>query len=396
MVVKPVYMDNHATTRVDPRVLERMLPLFNEFYGNPGSVNHVFGWDAQEQVKLARESIATLLNANPNEIVFTSGATESNNLAIRGVAERKRRKGNHVISVKTEHHAILDPLERLRRGSYEVTLLTVDQKGTPTAGRLDPNLLNDAIRPDTCLVSVMLANNEIGVIHDLRVIGDICRQAQVLLHCDATQALGRVALDVEAMKIDLLSLSAHKFYGPKGIGALYVRKTRPGVRLEPLMTGGGQEQGIRSGTLNPPAIVGMASALEIAVHEMESENNRLRTMRDLLYSRLSSEIDDVILNGPGLEMKELRLPNNLNVSFSNVDGEALMMSMRELAVSSGSACSSTNPEPSHVLRALGIADDTIRASLRFGLGRFNTLDEVDFAVDIVKRSVKRLRAFKER
>tara|TARA_B100000945_G_scaffold68563_1_gene51902 strand:- start:3644 stop:4372 length:729 start_codon:yes stop_codon:yes gene_type:complete len=242
----------------------------------------------------------------------------------------------------------------------------------------------------------MLANNEIGVIHDLRVIGDICRQAQVLLHCDATQALGRVALDVEAMKIDLLSLSAHKFYGPKGIGALYVRKTRPGVRLEPLMTGGGQEQGIRSGTLNPPAIVGMASALEIAVHEMESENNRLRTMRDLLYSRLSSEIDDVILNGPGLEMKELRLPNNLNVSFSNVDGEALMMSMRELAVSSGSACSSTNPEPSHVLRALGIADDTIRASLRFGLGRFNTLDEVDFAVDIVKRSVKRLRAFKER
>ena len=394
MVLTPVYMDNHSTTRVDPRVVEAMLPLFHDVYGNPGSVNHVFGWDAAAFVKEARQSIADLLNAKSSEIVFTSGATESNNLAIRGVLERKRRRGNHIVSIKTEHHAVLDPLDRLSRNGYEITLLDVDQYETPTAGRIDLDSLTEAIRTDTCLVSVMLANNEIGVVQDIAAIGEICKRKDVLFHCDATQAVGRVLIDVQHMKVDLLSISAHKFYGPKGIGALFVRKRSPNVRLEPLVTGGGQENGLRSGTVNPAGIVGMATAMQIAVNEMAVENRSLFEKRNRLYTQLAERIPDLVLNGPSLKLSAIRLPNNLNISFSNVDGEALMMSMRELAVSSGSACSSTNPEPSHVLRSIGLSDDMTRASLRFGLGRFNTEDEIDFAIELVTRSVSRLRAMK--
>ena len=394
MVLTPVYMDNHSTTRVDPRVVEAMLPLFHDVYGNPGSVNHVFGWDAAAFVKEARQSIADLLNAKSSEIVFTSGATESNNLAIRGVLERKRRRGNHIVSIKTEHHAVLDPLDRLSRNGYEVTLLDVDQYETPTAGRIDLDSLTEAIRTDTCLVSVMLANNEIGVVQDIAAIGEICKRKDVLFHCDATQAVGRVLIDVQHMKVDLLSISAHKFYGPKGIGALFVRKRSPNVRLEPLVTGGGQENGLRSGTVNPAGIVGMATAMQIAVNEMAVENRSLSEKRNRLYTQLAERIPDLVLNGPSLKLPAIRLPNNLNISFSNVDGEALMMSMRELAVSSGSACSSTNPEPSHVLRSIGLSDDMTRASLRFGLGRFNTEDEIDFAIELVTRSVSRLRTMK--
>lgn len=394
MVLTPVYMDNHSTTRVDPRVVEAMLPLFHDVYGNPGSVNHVFGWDAAAFVKEARQSIADLLNAKSSEIVFTSGATESNNLAIRGVLERKRRRGNHIVSIKTEHHAVLDPLDRLSRNGYEITLLDVDQYETPTAGRIDLDSLTEAIRTDTCLVSVMLANNEIGVVQDIAAIGEICKRKDVLFHCDATQAVGRVLIDVQHMKVDLLSISAHKFYGPKGIGALFVRKRSPNVRLEPLVTGGGQENGLRSGTVNPVGIVGMATAMQIAVNEMAVENRSLFEKRNRLYTQLAERIPDLVLNGPSLKLPAIRLPNNLNISFSNVDGEALMMSMRELAVSSGSACSSTNPEPSHVLRSIGLSDDMTRASLRFGLGRFNTEDEIDFAIELVTRSVSRLRTMK--
>ncbi len=394
MVLTPVYMDNHSTTRVDPRVVEAMLPLFHEVYGNPGSVNHVFGWDAADAVKESRLTIAELLNSKSSEIIFTSGATESNNLAIRGVAERKRRRGSHIVSIKTEHHAVLDPLDRLSRNGYEISLLNVDQHHQPTAGRVDLDRVSDAIRKDTCLVSVMLANNEIGVIQDIATIGEICKQKDVLLHCDATQAVGRVLIDVQHMNVDLLSISAHKFYGPKGIGALFVRKRSPNVRLEPLVTGGGQENGLRSGTVNPAGIVGMATAMKIAVKEMPEEDRALQEKRNRLYTQLVERVPDIVLNGPSLYLPGLRLSNNLNVSFSNVDGEALMMSMRELAVSSGSACSSTNPEPSHVLRSIGLSDDMTRASLRFGLGRFNTDEEIDFAVELVTQSVSRLRTLK--
>ena len=394
MVKTPVYMDNHATTRVDARVVEAMLPLLGETYGNPGSVNHVFGWDAQEVVKQSRLTIAEHVGASSDEIIFTSGATESNNIAIRGVMERKRRRGNHVISVQTEHHAVLDPLDRLKRSGCEITLLEVERQGNPDSGRIDLQKLSDTIRDDTALVTIMYANNEIGVIQDVSAIGKICKEAGVLFHCDATQAVGRLPINAKELNISLLSFSAHKFYGPKGAGVLYVRSENPRVRVEPIFTGGGQERGVRSGTLNPAGIAGMAKAMTLAAEEMEQESRRLSKLRDRLYAGLVNEIDDVVLNGPVLDNDELRLANNLNVSFSNVDGEALMMSMRDIAVSSGSACSSTNPEPSHVLRALGLTDDMTRASLRFGLGRFNTEAEVDFAIDLVKRSVGRLRALK--
>ena len=394
MVKTPVYMDNHATTRVDPRVVDAMLPLLGETYGNPGSVNHVFGWDAQEVVKESRLTIAKHLGASSHEIIFTSGATESNNIAIRGVMERSRRRGNHVISVQTEHHAVLDPLDRLKRAGCEITLLEVAKQGSPDSGRIDLHKLAESIRDDTVLVTIMYANNEIGVIQDISAIGKICKEAGVLFHCDATQAVGRLPINAKELNISLLSISAHKFYGPKGAGVLYVRSENPRVRVEPIFTGGGQERGIRSGTLNPAGIAGMAKAMTLAVEEMEQESRRLSKLRDRLYVGLVNEIDDVVLNGPVLDNDELRLANNLNLSFSNVDGEALMMSMRDIAVSSGSACSSTNPEPSHVLRALGLTDDMTRASLRFGLGRFNTEAEVDLAIDLVKRSVGRLRALK--
>ena len=391
MVSLPVYMDNHATTRVDPRVMAAMTPFFTEQFGNAGSSGHPFGWAAKDAVDAARETIADALRASSREIVFTSGATESNNLALRGIAERQRRKGNHLVAVTTEHKSVLDPLARLGRRGFEVTLLDVTPAGSRDAGVVHPDAVAAALRDDTILVSVMLANNEIGAIARLAEIGAICKQREVLLHSDATQAVGKIPVDVEALGVDLLSFSAHKIYGPKGVGALYVRRRNPLVRLEPLLDGGGQEAGMRSGTLNVPGIVGLATALKLCVAEMDEETARLQRLRDQLFQGLSSQIDDVILNGPALDDPTLRLPGNLNCSFLGVDGEALMMNLRDLAVSSGSACTSTNPEPSHVLRALGLSDDRVRASLRFGLGRFNTSEEVDFAVNRLAETVRRLR-----
>ncbi len=391
MIQTPVYMDNHATTRVDPRVVEAMLPFFSQHYGNPGSTSHSFGWDAAQAVDAARESIASALGADPKEIIFTSGATESNNLALRGLADRPRRRGNHIISVKTEHKAVLDPLMKLGRRGLDVTLLEVQPASGSTAGLIDPQQVADAIRDDTLLVSVMLANNEIGVIQPLAEISAICRARGVPLHTDATQAVGRIPVNVDELGLDMLSCSAHKLYGPKGIGVLFVRRRQAQVRLEPLIEGGGQERGLRSGTLNPPGIVGFSSALVLCESEMATEGPRLFDLRNRLFEGLSAAISDVGLNGPPLNDATLRLPGNLNCSFAYVDGEALMMSMRDLAVSSGSACTSTNPEPSHVLRALGISDDLTRASLRFGLGRFNTAEEVDFAIELLADTVQRLR-----
>jgi len=391
MVQTPVYMDNHATTRVDPRVVDAMQPLFHEQYGNAGSTSHVFGWDAKEAVDRARESIAQAIGASSREIVFTSGATESNNLAIRGCADRTRRRGNHIISVATEHKAVLDPLAMLARRGFEITLLPVRQMGDPIAGQLDVQRVADAIRDDTLLVTVMLANNEIGVIQPLAEIGEICKQRGVLLHTDATQAVGKIPVDVEQLQVDLLSFSAHKLYGPKGVGGLYVRRRGPQVRLTPQIDGGGQEGGRRSGTLNVPGIVGFAKALGLCVDEMGAESNRLSGLRDRLFNGLANAIEHVTLNGPELGQRAFRLAGNVSCSFADVDGEALMMSMRDLCVSSGSACTSTNPEPSHVLRAIGLSDDLTRASLRFGIGRFNTEAEVDFAIELLAEAVQRLR-----
>lgn len=396
MVRLPIYMDNHATTRVDPRVVEAMLPFFTERFGNAGSISHVFGWEARDAVAEAREKIAGAIGAQAREIVFTSGATESNNLAIRGVAERTKRRGSHLVSVATEHRAVLDPLARLARHGYEVMLLPVAKAGEAQAGLVDPQQVADAIRDDTALVSVMLANNEMGAIHPVAKIGDICRSRGVWLHCDATQAIGKIPVDVERLGVDLLSFTAHKLYGPKGVGALYVRRRSPPVRLQAQIDGGGQEGRLRSGTLNVPGIVGFARAIELCLDEMSREAARLAGLRDRLYQGLIASLDGVSLNGPALEVDSTeavarRLPGNLNVSFAQVDGEALMMSMKHLAVSSGSACTSADPEPSHVLRALGLDDDLTRASLRFGLGRFNTAEEIEYAIESVAEAVQRLR-----
>jgi cysteine desulfurase len=386
-----VYMDNHATTRVDPRVVAAMLPYFTEIYGNPASTSHSFGWQAKEAVDAAREAIAAAIGAGAREIVFTSGATESCNLAIRGVAERHRRRGTHLVTVTTEHPAVLDPMDRLGRRGFEVTRLAVEQFGSDRAGRLDPDRVLDALRDDTLLVSVMLANNEIGVVQPLAEIAAICRPRGVLVHCDATQAVGKMPLDVHTLGIDLLSFSAHKFYGPKGVGALWVRRGSPSVRLEAQIAGGGHEAGLRSGTLNVAGIVGMARAIELCVADLPAEAARLAMLRDRLWAGIRGRVAGVSLNGPALDQPGLRLPNNLNVSFAYVSGEALLMNMRDVAVSSGSACTSANPEPSHVLRALGLDDDATRSSLRFGLGRFNTVEEVDFACQSVSEVVERLR-----
>jgi cysteine desulfurase len=386
----PIYMDNHATTRVDPRVVQAMLPLFTEQYGNPGSVSHSFGWQAKEAVDTARGVIARAIGASERDIVFTSGATESNNLAIRGIAERANRKGNHFVSVTTEHKAVLDPLARLARRDCEVTLVPVQQISGAVPGLVEIDRVADALRDDTVLVSVMLANNEIGAIAPIAEIARLCHARGVPLHCDATQAVGRMPVDVATLGVDLMSFTAHKLYGPKGVGALYVRRRNPALRLQPQIDGGGQEGGFRSGTLNTPGIVGFARAISLCLEEMDSENARLAGLRDRLFAGLSAALDGVSLNGPPLA-KDIRLAGNLNVSFAHVHGEALMMSMRDLAVSSGSACTSANPEPSHVLRALGLDEDHTRASLRFGLGRFNTGEEVEFAIAAVAEAVRRLR-----
>jgi cysteine desulfurase len=388
-------MDNHATTRVDPRVAEAMLPYFDEKYGNPHSV-HAAGHEAREAVEHARSTIAQAIGADAAEIVFTSGATESNNLAIRGVAERDRRRGNHLVSVATEHKAVLDPLARLGRRGYEVTLLNVEQYESPRAGWLDPQKVADAIRDDTCLVSVMLANNEIGVIQPLAEISAICKARGVLLHCDATQAVGKLPVDVGSLGVGLMSFTAHKIYGPKGIGALYVRRRDPIVRLEPQILGGGQQEGRRSGTLNVPGIVGFATALKLCLEELPSESRRLADLRNKLATEIMQRLSDVRLCGPQLDLRydertPLRLPNNLNLSFGNVDGEALLLAMGNLAVSSGAACTSTDTGPSHVLLALGMSEGDARSSLRFGLGRFNGPADIEFAADRVTSAVTELR-----
>jgi cysteine desulfurase len=378
---RPIYLDCHATTPVDPRVLEVMLPYFCEKFGNAASVNHAFGWRAADAVEQARTQIATLLRTIPQSLIFTSGATEANNLALKGVLWRAP-PGSHLIVGATEHRSVLDPARRLEREGYALTILPVDR-----FGRLDPQQVADAIQPGTALVSVMLANNEVGTIHPLDEIGDICRRRNVLLHCDAAQAVGRIAIDLEQLRVDLLSLSGHKLYGPQGIGALYIRRDRAPVRLTPLIDGGGHEQRLRSGTLPVPLVVGLGAACALAQELLAVERVRIAALRERLWDGLQRRLTDLSLNGHPTE----RLPGNLHVSFDGVDGEALMQNLKEIAVSSGSACTSADPEPSHVLRAMGVGEQLSKASLRFGLGRFTTSDEIDFAIDYTAEVVTRLR-----
>jgi len=387
----PIYLDNHATTRVDPRVVEVMLPYFDSHYGNSGSTSHVFGWDARRAVDDAREQIAHLLGATPREIVFTSGATESNNLALRGVAQRHQGKGRHIISVVSEHPSVLDPLARLGREGFQITLLPVLEAPSPEAGRVLAQDLAAAIRPDTILVSVMWANNEIGAVHPMHEIAAVCRQRGVLLHSDATQAVGKLPVDLRGVPVDLLSFSAHKIYGPKGIGGLFVRRKSPALRLQPLLDGGGQEFGLRSGTLNVPGIVALAKALALCVEELPSENPRLSGLRDRLFAGLCAAIEGTTLNGPELSEPDWRLPGNLNVGFSRIDGEALLLTVPSVALSSGSACASEKHAPSHVLQHLGCSVESARSSIRFGLGRFTTQEEIDRAVALLAEAVHRLR-----
>jgi len=376
-------MDNHATTPMDPRVLEAMLPYFTEMFGNAASRNHRFGWDAEAAVDRARDQMARLINAKPKEIIFTSGATESDNLAIKGVVEFYKDRGNHVITAVTEHKAILDTCKALERsGKAQVTYLPVDQYGM-----VDPDDVRKAIIDKTVLISIMYANNEIGTIHPLREIGKIAKEKGILFHSDATQGVGKIPVDTEAMGIDLMSFTAHKLYGPKGCGALYVRSKGPRVRLTPMMDGGGHERGMRSGTLNVPGIVGFGKACELAGAEMETEAARELQLRERLHQGLFSQLDEVYLNGHPTQ----RLPGNLNVSFAFVEGESLLMGLKDVAVSSGSACTSATLEPSYVLKALGVGDDLAHTSIRFGLGRFNTAEEVDHVVERVVHEVRRLR-----
>jgi len=377
-----VYMDNHATTPVDPGVLEAMLPYFRDKFGNAAS-NHSYGWEAGAAVDEAREQVARLIHASaPKEIIFTSGATESDNLAIKGVAESYKDKGNHIITCVTEHRAVLDSCKTLERKGYRVTYLPVDRYGF-----LDPEKVQEAITEKTILISVMAANNEIGTIHPIQAIGKIAKEKGIIFHCDATQGVAKIPVDVEAMGIDLLSLSGHKIYGPKGVGALYVRSKNPRVRLAPILDGGGHEEGMRSGTLNVPGIVGLGKACEIGREELQQESQRLTQLRERLKDGIFGWLDGVYLNGHPTR----RLPGNVNISFAYVDGESLLMGLKEIALSSGSACTSTTLEPSHVLRAIGVEDNLAYATLRFGLGRLNTDEEVDYTIGRVVEEVTRLR-----
>ncbi|HHS1177865.1 TPA: IscS subfamily cysteine desulfurase [Neisseria meningitidis] len=381
MTVKtPVYLDYAATTPVDKRVAEKMIPYLTETFGNPASNSHAFGWEAEEAVEKARADIAALINADPKEIVFTSGATESDNLAIKGAANFYKTKGKHLITVKTEHKAVLDTMRELERQGFEVTYLGVQENGL-----IDLEELKAAIRDDTILISVMWANNEIGVVQDIPAIGEICRERKIVFHVDAAQACGKVPVDVEAAKIDLLSMSAHKVYGPKGIGALYVRR-KPRVRLEAQMHGGGHERGFRSGTLPTHQIVGMGKAFRIAKEELEQDMAHYRKLRDIFLKGIEG-IEEVYINGD----LEHRAPNNLNVSFNFVEGESLIMAVKELAVSSGSACTSASLEPSYVLRALGRNDELAHSSLRITFGRMTTEEEVQFAAELIKSKIGKLR-----
>ena len=380
---RTIYLDYAATTPVDPRVLEAMLPYFTTTFGNAASRTHSFGWAAEAAVDDARDTIARLINAESGkEIVFTSGATESDNLAIKGVAEYYQSKGNHIITTVIEHKAVLDSCKRLEKQGFQVTYLPVGKDGL-----VDPAELEKAITPKTILVSVMLANNEVGTIQPLEEIGKITRARGVLLHCDAVQGIGKTPFDVRAMNVDLASLTAHKIYGPKGVGALYVRRSKPRVRLVAMMDGGGHERGNRSGTLNVPGIVGFAKACEILIKEGAQEIERVRGLRDRLKNSIMGKLDQVILNGH----PERRLPGNLNLSFAFVEGEGLMMAIKDVAVSSGSACTSASLEPSYVLRSMGLDEDLAHSSIRFGLGRFNTEEEVDYVADLVVSKVSKLR-----
>ncbi len=378
----PIYMDYHATTPVDPRVLEAMMPYFTERFGNAASRNHSFGWQAEEAVEKGRKQIADLIGASPKEIVFTSGATESDNLAIKGVAEMYAERGNHIITAATEHKAVLDTCKKLEKHGFRVTYLPV--KGD---GLIDLDMLREAITDKTILISIMRANNEIGVLQPIAEIGRMARERGVLFHTDAVQAVGKIPVNVEKDNIDLMSISGHKIYGPKGVGALYVRRKSPRVQLTAQMDGGGHERGMRSGTLNVPGIVGLGEACELCGKEMAEESARLGALRDRLRHALESELDEVYINGS----MEHRLPNNLNMSFAYVEGESMLMGIKDIAVSSGSACTSASLEPSYVLKALGVGDDLAHTSIRFGLGRFNTEEEVDYTAQRVIETVKRLR-----
>jgi cysteine desulfurase len=378
----PIYMDYHATTPVDPRVFEAMRPYFTELFGNPASRNHSFGWQAEDAVEKARKQIASLIGATSKEIVFTSGATESNNLAIKGVAEMYAEKGNHIITAATEHKATLDTCKRLEKEGVRVTYLQVQANGL-----IDMQQLRDAITDKTILISIMYANNEIGVVQPIAEIGKLAKEKGVLFHTDAVQAAGKIPVNVIADNIDLLSISGHKIYGPKGVGALYVRRKGPRVQLSAQIDGGGHERGMRSGTLNVPGIVGLGEACAIAQKEMPEESKRMAYLRDKLKDKLTSALDEVYINGT----MEHRLPNNLNISFAFVEGESLLMGINDIAVSSGSACTSATLEPSYVLKALGAGDDIAHSSIRFGLGRFNTEEEVDYVAAKVIDVVQKLR-----
>ena len=381
MIQLPIYLDNNATTPMDPRVLEAMLPYFNEKFGNAASRNHPFGWAAEEGVDYAREQIAKLINCSEKEIIFTSGATESNNLAIKGVFEMYAAKGNHIITATTEHKAVLDTCAHLEKLGATITYLEVKADGL-----IDLNELSNAITDKTILVSIMYGNNEIGVIQPMKEISAITRSKGVLLHTDATQTVGKIPVDVEADGIDLLSFTAHKMYGPKGVGALYVRRKNPRVKVTAQMDGGGHERGMRSGTLNVPGIVGFGKACEIAMQDMEKDTIRLSAMRDRLEKSLI-ELEEAYINGN----TDHRLPHVTNISFKYVEGEGLMMAMKDLAVSSGSACTSASLEPSYVLKSLGLNDDLAHSSIRFGLGRFTTDEEIDYAIECTKKAVTKLR-----
>jgi cysteine desulfurase len=376
----PIYMDYSATTPVDPRVAEAMIPWLTEKFGNPASRSHAYGWEAEEAVEKARKQVAELVNADPKEIVWTSGATESNNLALKGAAHFYSGKGKHIVTVMTEHKAVLDTVRELERQGFSATYLEPEPNGL-----LDLAKFEAALRPDTIVASVMLVNNEIGVIQDIAAIGEICRARGIIFHVDAAQATGKVTIDLEKLKVDLMSFSAHKTYGPKGIGALYVRR-KPRVRIEAQMHGGGHERGMRSGTLPTHQIVGMGEAFRIAQEEMASENERIRMLRDRLWQGIS-DMEEVHLNGD----LEQRVPHNLNVSFNFVEGESLMMAVKDIAVSSGSACTSASLEPSYVLRALGRSDELAHSSIRFSVGRFTTVEEVDYAVKLLHDKIGKLR-----
>jgi cysteine desulfurase len=379
----PLYLDNHSTTPVDPRVLEVMLPYFTEKFGNAASRNHAFGWEAEEAVDKARKQIAKLIHADPKELVFTSGATESDNLALKGVLEMYREKGDHVITSSTEHRAVLDTAKALEaKHGVKVTYLPVDK-----TGMVNPDDVRAAITDKTVLISVMLANNEIGTINPVKEIGKIAKEKGVLFHCDATQGVGKIPVDVNEMGIDLMSFSAHKIYGPKGVGALYVRKKGPRVRIAPQIDGGGHERGMRSGTLPVPLIAGFGKACELCEQEMPAESVRMAALRDRLQEGILKALDEVYLNGHPVQ----RLPHNLNLSFAYVEGESLLMGVKEIALSSGSACTSATLEPSYVLRALGVGSDLAHSSIRFGLGRFNTEEEVDYTISRIIQVVTKLR-----